>query len=392
MRPPHMTGGRMLAALAAIVFAVLLNAHAAGAAEAPVVVLKLEGAVTPASADYVVRGLRKAADRGATLVVLQMDTPGGLDTSMRWIIKEILASPVPVAAYVAPSGARAASAGTFILYASHIAAMAPATNLGAATPVAIGGAPQGEPEKERKPRSKTAKKSDNDAADDEPDPKGAMTRKQVNDAAAYIRSLAHLRGRNADWGEQAVREAVSLPAQEARKRKVVDLVATDVADLLKQLHGRKLAVQGVERTLATRGATVTVLEPDWRSRLLVVITDPSIALILMMIGIYGLIAYSVQQRNQEIGIRLALGATPGQVKQMVVVEGLRLVVVGLVVGLAAAAAFGKVLATLLYGVTPWDPTTLIGAPLVLGAIALVATWLPARRASRVDPIEALRYE
>jgi predicted permease len=116
------------------------------------------------------------------------------------------------------------------------------------------------------------------------------------------------------------------------------------------------------------------------------------ALALAAIGIYGLIAYSVQQRNQEIGIRLALGATPGQVKQMVVVQGLRLVVVGLVVGLAAAAAFGKVLATLLYGVTPWDPATLIGAPLVLGAIALVATWLPARRASRVDPIEALRYE
>jgi len=263
------------------------------AAPAPVIVLTLEGAVSPATADYMVRGIRKAADQSAGLVVLRIDTPGGLDTSMRKVVKEILASPLPVVTFVAPGGARAASAGTFILYASHIAAMAPATNLGAATPVPIGIGPQREPEKapakpapEKDSKQSAKAEPSNEAA---PATKDSMSKKQVHDAAAYIRSLAQLRGRNADWGEQAVREAVSLSAAEAKKLKVIDVVAQDMTDLLGQLHGRKVTVQGVERTLDTAGANTVSIDPDWRSRLLAVITDPSIALILMMIGIYGLI-------------------------------------------------------------------------------------------------------
>ncbi len=243
------------------------------------VLLEIEGPIGPAVSDYVHRGLEQARERQVALVVLRMDTPGGLDTAMRKIIQDIIASPVPVAVFVAPPGARAASAGTYILYASHVAAMAPATNLGAATPVQIGGVP--DPGAGDKP----PKKDDKDKKDA---PGGAMEKKVVHDAAAYIRGLAQLRGRNVEWAERAVREAVSLTAEEAVKLKVADLIAKDVDELLGKVDGRTVNVLGQARTLKTAGLAVERLEPDWRSKLLAVITDPNIAYILMLLGIYGL--------------------------------------------------------------------------------------------------------
>lgn len=279
---------------------VLAAASVLASAAAPAVVLTVQDAIGPASADYMIRGIAKAGEAGAPLVVIKLDTPGGLDTSMRKIIQAILASPVPVAVYVSPEGARAASAGTYILYAAHIAAMAPATTLGAATPVAIGlpdigsKPPAGDPGRQPGSGSGAAKPDEPKKDESKPGaapvaPLDAMTAKQVHDASAFIRGLAQLRGRNAEWAERAVREAVSLTASEALRDKVIDVVASDVPDLLAQIDGRMVRMQTADVTLATRGLAFEAVLPDWQQKLLLVIANPSFALILMMIGIYGLI-------------------------------------------------------------------------------------------------------
>lgn len=265
--------------------AALLMLTTAVQAEGTAVLLDIEGGIGPVTADFIERGLDTAETEGADLVVLRLDTPGGLDTSMRSIIKAILGSPVPVVSYVAPRGARAASAGTYILYASHIAAMAPGTNLGAATPVNLMDDDGGMP----KPPGQAGQGDSRDGEETPAESGDAKQRKAVNDAVAYIRSLAQLRGRNADWAEQAVREAASLAAEEALSREVIDLMATNLTDLLAQLDGYGVEVQGQTLELATQGMQVETIEPDWRTRLLAVIADPNITYILILLGFYGLL-------------------------------------------------------------------------------------------------------
>ncbi|WP_028218594.1 NfeD family protein, partial [Paraburkholderia oxyphila] len=297
--PARIARAAVFAALLVVCAAVAaLNAlaqaqRAPSAAQRAVVVMTVNGAIGPASADFIVRTLAHAAQQHAQLAILQLDTPGGLDTSMRQIIKAILASPVPVATFVAPGGARAASAGTYIVYASHIAAMAPGTNLGAASPVQLGiggGGPAPTPgAAPDTPPGATSGATSGAASGARPDDNASTeARKVMHDSAAYIRGLAQLRARNAVWAERAVREAVSLSSSEALDQHVVDLIALDPVDLAHKLDGREVTTAAGTVRLATANAPLVYVVPDWRNRFLSIVADPNVALILLTIGIYGL--------------------------------------------------------------------------------------------------------
>lgn len=255
---------RLLLILCALLLPVVASATTVKVAE-------IRGGISPASAAYFLRALEDAQRAQAGLLVLKLDTPGGLDSAMREMIQGLLASTVPVATWVTPAGARATSAGTYLLYASHIAAMAPGTSLGAATPVAIG--------MSSRPQDDKGKAQGG----------SAMEEKAVEEAAAYIRGLAQLRGRNAEWAERAVREAASLSATEAHAQGVIDIVAADLDELLRQADGRSVKLVTSEETLALAGAAIVAVGPNWQERLLMAVANPNVALILVMLGIYGLL-------------------------------------------------------------------------------------------------------
>jgi membrane-bound serine protease (ClpP class) len=256
--------------------------------------IDVDGAIGPSMADHFVRGLEQAEAAGAELVILRIDTPGGLDIAMREMVQSILASSIPVVAYVAPGGARAASAGTYLLYASHLAAMAPGTNLGAATPVQIGtpDLPQ---------LGNDEKGGEGDADSDAT----AMRRKVVNDAVAYIQSLAQLRERNGRWAEKAVRDGVSLSADDALKKGVIDVIAPSAPELLAQIDGREVQVGESAVVLKTANLGVHGHPMDWRSEFLGIITNPNVAYILMLVGVYGLL---LEFYNPGVGLPGITGA------------------------------------------------------------------------------------
>ena len=384
---------------------VLLAAASAPAAQSGVL-LPVSGPIGPATSDFFVRKLRDSAAQGATLVVVAIDTPGGLDTAMRDMVQAILASDVPVVSYVSPSGARAASAGTYLVYASHVAAMAPATNLGAATPVPIGGSPAG-------PSPAAAPESKDDDQAKAPAPGNASERKAVNDAVAYIRGLAELRGRNVEWAESAVRTGASLPADEALAAGVVDLVAADLPALLQALDGRKVKLGAGEIELRTAGMVLKELETDWRTELLALVTNPNVAYLLMLIGIYGLLLEGYNPGAVVPGvvgaICLLLALFAFQVLS-VNYAGLALIALGVILIVAesfvpsfGALGLGGVIAFVIGSVMlldsevpgfsiAWQLIAVMGLAGALLLLAIVSFAVRARRRPVVSGAEGLRHE
>lgn len=402
----------LVALLAALL---LVPASPAHGEDRLAIMLEISGPIGPATSDYVQKGLKDAAVRGAHIVILEMDTPGGLDSSMRDIIKAILASPVPVATYVYPQGSRAASAGTYILYASHIAAMAPATNLGAATPIPVGGTsplPGGD---KKKPAGGDQESGDEEASNRKEEPAAtggadAASAKAINDAVAYIRSLAERRHRNAEWAEEAVRQASSLSAEKAAELGVIDLIAADVDDLLDKIDGRTVEVLGEQVTLDTDELTIERVEPDWRTRLLATITNPTVAYLLLLIGIYGLLFEGYNPGAVLPGVAgaicLLLAAYSFQILP-VNYAGLGLIALGVILMISeifvpsfGALGIGGIIAFVVGSIILMDtdvpgfgiPTGLIGSiGLLGGGMVMAIVWLAvrARRRPVVTGIEEM---
>ncbi len=384
--------GGILALLGILLFAMGAAAPQEGASQADsqaasggrALLLEVDGPIGPAMTDYLSRSLEQAADDDRPIVIVRLDTPGGLITSTRDIVQTIRTSTVPVAIWVAPQGAQAASAGTFILYASHIAAMAPATNVGAATPISMGGGMPGSDSPQRDGGSGNGgdggegesggsgaeQQSEEASEDSDQDASGrdAGKQKAINDAAAWIRSLAQQTGRNADWGERAVREAASLTAEDAVEQNVADFVAASVPDLLAQADGRTVDVNGQQITLMTKGIAVDRKEPDWRSEFLAVITNPTVAYLLLMIGIYGLLLEGYSPGSMVPGtiggISLLLGL---YALQLLPVNYAGLLLIGLGIALMISEAFAPSFGILgLGGVVA----------MVIGSIILMDTEVP----------------
>ncbi|WP_018946316.1 nodulation protein NfeD [Thioalkalivibrio sp. AKL17] len=400
--------------------ALLASADNGGDREA--VLLTVDGAIGPATVDYITRGIDAAEERGAEMVVLQLDTPGGLDSSMRSIIKHMLQSGVPVVTYVHPAGARAASAGTYMLYGSHVAAMTPATNLGSATPVQMGGGGlPGLDEEDLEEMREDAAEEDNgdgngngngeaeegrndngvepsageERLEDDPEPRrgeDAMERKVLEDAVSYIRGLAERYDRNADWAEETVREGSNLTATDALNQNVIDFVADNLDDLLQQIDGHTVKLATGERELVTEGIRIVRMDPDWRTELLSLITNPNIAYILMLIGIYGIIFELANPGAVYPGvigsISLILAFFALQVMP-INYAGLALMLLGMIFMIAeafvpsfGALGIGGLVAFMTGSVILWDdPNLNVALPLVVGtaiAIGLVSVWVLGR--------------